>query len=462
MLKKFIADKSFYKYVFAITGPIIIQNGITNFVSMLDNIMVGQVGTAQMSGVAIVNQLFFILNILIFGGNAGAGIYTAQYHGCGDVDGVRDTTRFKIIISLFVSLVLGLVYYFYAEPIIMMFLKSDSDSASVAVALESAKSYLNVMLIGLLPTAFVQIYSSTLRETGETVTPMKAGATAVIINLVLNYLLIFDHFGYKGMGVVGAAVATVISKYVEAAYIIIWTHKSSDKNPFVRNLYKSLAIPRRLMINVIRKGVIIMINEGLWSMGTTMFMQCYSTRGLGVVAAVNIVNTIFNVFNIIYIALGDAVAIIVGQLMGSGKMEEAKDTDNKLLFFAVAICTVIGFVVVILAPLFPMMYNTEQDVRQLATYLIRIMGCFMPIHALLHTVYFTIRSGGKTFITFLFDGCFMWVLSVPATYIVSYYTNLPIIPVFLVPQLCELVKTVIGLVLVTKNVWLNNLVEKTA
>ena len=455
----FIADRKFYKYVFAITGPIIIQNGITNFVSMLDNIMVGQVGTAQMSGVAIVNQLLFILNILLFGGNAGAGIFTAQYFGCGDMDGVRNTTRFKIIISAIITAISALVLHFFAEPLIMLFLNSDTDTGNIALALESAKQYLAVMMFGLIPTAFVQIYSSTLRETGETVVPMKAGAIAVVINLIGNYLLIFDHFGHKGLGVAGAAIATVIAKYVEAAYIILWTQRSTEKNPFAVGLYKSFKIPKNMMANIIRKGVIIMINEGMWSMGMTMLIQCYSMRGLGVVAAVNITNTIFNVFNIVYIALGDAVAIIVGQLLGSGKMEEAKDTDNKLLFFSTMLCVGIGIIVIIAAPLFPMLYNTEADVKELATVLIRIMGLFMPIHAFLHAAYFTIRSGGKTFITFLFDSCFMWVVSVPAAFVLSHYTDLPIIPLYIVPQLCELIKAIIGFVLIKKNVWLNNLVE---
>ena len=462
-MKKFIADKQFYKYVFAITGPIIIQNGITNFVSMLDNIMIGQVGTAQMSGVAIVNQLLFILHLLLFGGNAGAGIFTAQYHGNGDVDGVRNTTRFKIIISAVITAISAVVLYFFAQPLIMMFLNSGNDIANITLALDSAKSYLFVMLIGLLPTAIVHIYSSTLRETGETVVPMKAGAVAVVVNLVLNYLLIFDHFGYKGMGVTGAAIATVISKYIEAAYILIWTHRSADKNPFVYGLYSSFRLPKALVSDVMKKGLTIMINEGLWSIGMTILMQCYSMRGLGVVAAVNITNTIFNVFNIVYIALGDAVAIIVGQLLGSGKMDEAKDTDNKLLFFSACICVVIGLIVIILAPLFPMMYNTEQDVKDLATILIRIMGAFMPMHSLLHACYFTIRSGGKTFITFLFDSCFMWVVSVPVCFVLSHYTNIPILPLYLVAQLCDIIKLAIGLVLVSKNVWINNLVaDKTA
>lgn len=456
---KFIADRKFYKYVFAITGPIIIQNGITNFVSMLDNIMVGQVGTAQMSGVAIVNQLIFILNLLLFGGNAGAGIFTAQYFGCNDIDGVRNTTRLKIMISAAITAICGIILCLFSKPLIMLFLNSDTDTANVALALDSARKYLYVMMAGLIPTACVQVYSSTLRETGETVVPMKAGAIAVIINLVLNYLLIFDHFGYKGLGVTGAAIATVISKYIEAGYIIIKTHKNTEKYPYAVKLYKSFKIPKTMTSNILKKGIIIMINEGMWSMGMTMLLQCYSMRGLGVVAAVNITNTIFNVFNIVYIALGDAVAIIIGQLLGSGKMDEAKDTDNKLLFFSTILCVGIGLIVVIVAPLFPMLYNTETEVKELATTLIRIMGAFMPMHAFLHTAYFTIRSGGKTFITFLFDSCYMWVIAVPISFVLSHYTALHIIPLYLTAQLCDFVKAIIGFVLVKKNVWINNLVE---
>ena len=140
---------------------------------------------------------------------------------------------------------------------------------------------------------------------------MKAGALAVLVNLVLNYVFIFDHFGIKGMGVAGAALATTISRIVELGILVSWTHRHTDKNPFAVGLYKSFKLPAPLIANIVRKGMPLMFNESLWSLGMTMLVQCYSVRGLSVVAAVNIAGVVFNVFSVVFIALGDSVAIIV-------------------------------------------------------------------------------------------------------------------------------------------------------
>jgi len=458
-MNKLIADKSFYKRVLTIAIPIMIQNGITNFVNLLDNIMVGQVGTAEMSGVAIVNQILFVFTLCVFGGCAGAGIFTAQYYGTGDNEGVRNTTRYKLYIAV-ILLVVGISFLtLSADPLISAFLSSKSDPAAVALALKSGKTYLYIMLIGLIPSAMVQVYASTLRETGETVMPMKAGTIAVVVNLAFNYILIFDHFGYKGMGVAGAAIATVLSRFVECAIILIWTHTHKEKNPFFVGLYKTLKIPANLVKTITIKGMPLLFNEAMWSMGMSMLLQCYSVRGLDVVAAMNISNVIANIFNVIFIALGEAIAIIVGQLLGAGKMKEAVDTDSKLLFFSTVLCAVIGLLLIILAPLFPEMYNTESNVKELAAGFLRIVGLSLPLHAFLHGTYFTIRSGGKTLVTFLFDSAYMWIVTVVLAFCLTNFTNINIITVFFIVQFSDIIKALVGFILLKKKIWLNNIVD---
>ena len=458
IMSKYIADKNFYKKTLAIAVPMMIQNGITNFVSLLDNIMVGQLGTAQMSGVAIVNQLLFVFTLCIFGGCSGAGIFTAQYFGNGDHDGVRNTMRFKLLMCA-VLLPIGLWFFItFGEKLIMHFLHADGDPEHIALALTNAKQYISIMLVGLVLQSFSQTYVSTLRETGETLLPMKAGALAVLVNLVLNYVFIFDHFGIKGMGVAGAALATTISRIVELGILVSWTHRHTDKNPFAVGLYKSFKLPAPLIGNIVRKGMPLMFNESLWSLGMTMLVQCYSVRGLSVVAAVNIAGVVFNVFSVVFIALGDSVAIIVGQLLGNNQMDEAKDTDTKLIFFSTMLTVAIAVVVIIVAPLFPMMYNTEPQVRTMATSMIRIVGLCMPINAFLHAAYFTIRSGGKTVITFLFDCGYVWCVPVVLAYILSHYTGANILVIYFLCNAADIIKAIVGYVLLKKGIWLNNIV----
>lgn len=351
-MKKYIGDKHFYRMVLVVVVPIMIQNGITNFVSLLDNIMVGQVGTEQMSGVAIANQLIFVFNLCIFGAVSGAGIFGAQFYGSGDHEGVRDTLRFKLVTSLALFLIAALVFTGAGEQLIRLYLNGEGEGVDAEKTLAYGMAYLKIMIPGLLPFVLVQSYAGTLRETGETMLPMKAGIISVMVNLLLNYLLIFGKFGCPKMGAEGAAVATVVARFVEMAIVVVWVHRHTKENPFAHGLYKNFHIPGQLAGQIFRKGTPLMLNETLWSLGMAALMQCYSVRGLSVVAAMNISSTISNLFSIVFIAMGNAVAIIVGQLLGAGKMEEAKDTDTKLIFFSVASCAAVGVGMALFAPFF--------------------------------------------------------------------------------------------------------------
>ena len=448
--EKFLGDKAFYKMVLAIAIPIMIQNGITNFVSLLDNIMIGRIGTEQMSGAAIVNQLLFVYNLCLFGGVSGAGIFTAQYAGQKDHEGVRQTFRYKLWLVIVLTIITILILASAGEMLIGMYLKGEGSAEALEATSRYGMQYLWIMLLGLPPFMISQVYSSTLRECGETVQPMKAGVTAVFVNLVFNYLLIYGKFGFPELGVRGAAVATVLSRYVEVAIV---------KMPFAKGLYNTLKVPANLTKKILIKGTPLLLNETLWAAGMAILTQCYSVRGLNVVAAQNIANTINNVFNVVFIALGDSVAIVVGQLLGAGDMKKARDTDNKMIAFSVMCCTGVALVMLVVAPFFPRLYNTNQDARELAKYFIMIMAIFMPQNAFLHAAYFTLRSGGKTIITFLFDSVFVWCVSVPIAYCLSRFTGLHVLAVFALVQVGDILKCIVGFVLVKKGVWMQNIVS---
>lgn len=457
---KFIGDKKFYLHVLAIAIPIMVQNGITNFVGLLDNIMVGQIGTEQMSGVAIVNQLILIYNLCIFGGISGAGIFTAQYFGEGNTLGIQRTFRFKIWIAAAITVIAIGVFVIFGEPLIQNYLNGSSDGGDLSAALHYGRSYLAVILIGLPPFMMLQVYTGTLRECGQTLTPMKAGIVAVIVNLLFNYLLIYGKFGFPQLGVTGAAVATVLSRYVEAGIVICWTHIHKKENNFIEGIYKTLLLPSSLAKRYFMKGLPLLLNETLWSAGMAMLMQCYSVRGLSVIAGLNIANTINNVFNVVYIALGDAVAIIVGQLLGSGKMKAARDTDNKLIVFSVFSCFIIALVMLCVSPLFPQLYNTTDQAKTLAVEFIIVQAIFMPLNAFIHATYFTLRSGGKTIVTFLFDSAFMWCVSVSLAFVLSRFTDIYAVYIFAIVQAADFIKCAIGFVLVKKGVWMRRIVTE--
>ncbi|MBR4778176.1 MAG: MATE family efflux transporter [Lachnospiraceae bacterium] len=459
-LSKFIGNKKIYSRVLTVAVPIMIQNGITNFVSLLDNIMIGRVGTEQMSGVAIVNQLMFVLYLGLFGALSGPGIFGAQFYGSGNHEGVKHSFRYKLYIALSLMCLGITVFLTYGDSLMTLYMSEEVESTqSVDLVLKFGHEYMLVMLIGLIPFAIEEVYASTLRECGETRVPMVAGLIAVFVNLCLNYLLIFGKFGFPELGVTGAAIATVISRIVQAVVVIFWTHRNTIKMKFAAGLYKSFNIPKELAWKITVKGLPLMTNELLWSAGMAVLNQRYSKRGLDAVAGLNIASTFNNLFNVVFIAMGSAVAIMVGQLLGAGELEEAKDTDTKLIAFSVGSSAVMGAILFALAPVFPELYNVEDIVKELACGFIRISAVCMPLYAFMHASYFTLRTGGKTFITFLFDSVFLWGVSVPIAVLISIYTDLPVLMMFLCIQMLDLIKCIIGFVLVKKGIWIQNLVK---
>ena len=460
MFRKFIGDRQFYRRTLAVAIPIIIQNGITNFVSLLDNIMVGQVGTMPMSGVSIVNQLLFIFNLCVFGASSGAGIFTAQFHGSGDHKGITHTFRFKVLVCSLISLVGIAIFSLLNTPLIGLYLTGEGDPMAAAQALSSAQDYLAVMLWGLIPFALTTAYSSTLRECGQTTVPMVAGVCAVLVNLVLNYCLIFGHFGLPEMGVRGAALATVISRYVELAIVAAWTFLHADQQKFIRGAYRSIYIPKKLLWGMITKGMPLMVNEFLWSMGIATMNQAYSTCGLDVVPAMNISSVLFNLGSVAFMALGASVGIIMGQMLGAGVKEaELRDTNRKLVALSVASGIFFGSVLAAASPFFPRLYNADESVRNLATILICITACTIPFNSYTNAAYFTLRSGGKTMVTFLFDSCFVWSICVPLAYCLSRFAKLPIIPLYVICQSAELLKCTLGFIMIRQGKWIQNLTK---
>ena len=305
-------------------------------------------------------------------------------------------------------------------------------------------------------------HNTTLRETGQTVVPMVAGVVSVVVNLCFNTLLIFGYLGFPRLGASGAAIATVIARFVEAGVVMLWAHRNPERVPYLRGVYRSFHIPAALARAIARKSIPLLLNETLWAAGMALLAQCYSVRGYDVVSAYNICSTVSNVFNVAFMAMGNAVGILVGQLLGAGKMEEAVDTDRKLITFSVGICIVLGGLMALVAHLFPQIYNTSDSIRDLAAAFIRICALCMPINALANACYFTLRSGGKTFVTFLFDSFYVCVLTVPMAFVLSRFTGLPIVPLFLCCQLADIGKCVVGLIMIRRGVWIQNIVGKEA
>ena len=457
-----VGDRAFYRVLLAIVVPVIIQNGISNFVNLLDNLMVGALGDAQMSGVSIANQLIFIFNLTIFGGLAGPGIFGAQFYGAGDIAGLRNTFRIKLLESLALLALAFVALIGFNEPLISIFLQGDGDPAMAQAMLRDSQNYLAVMLFGLPAFALTQCYAGTLREMGETRLPMVASVTAVVTNALFNYLLIFGKLGLPRLEVVGAALATVISRYVELGIVMVFTHKNHARFSFIEGAFKNLRVPAVLTRKVLRMGAPLLVNELLWSIGVSTLTAAYSLCGLTVVSALSITFTIANLFNSVYFSMGTAVSVMIGQDLGAGDFERAKGDVWRLMAFAVAVAATMGLLLTLAAPLIPQAYSgVTEDVRQTATRLLTVTACAMPLYAYAHCSYFTLRSGGKTVITFLFDSGYTWVISVPLALLMVRVVQADVIVCYAAVEGANLIKCILGYCFIRSGSWIQNLTHIT-
>ena len=452
-------EADFYKKVAMIVLPMIIQNTLSNVVGLLDNIMVGQVGTLSMSSVAIVNQILFIFYLCIWGSLGGAGIFSTQFFGKGDMEGVRSSIRFKLVIAMTIMAIALCILYFNAGNLVSLYIAKDTPEADRLTTLTYGIKYMHIMLVGLIPFSITQCYASAMRESGKTSLPMIAGMTAMVVNFVFNALLIFGLFGFPKMGVLGAAIATVISRFVELSIVLFGAHRNNSRYKFFKGLYRNFRIPVDLIWPILSKSLPLLANEFLWSLAQATLLQAYSVRGIAVIAAMNISGTISQIFNEVFLSVGNSAGIVVGQELGADRLVSARRTAWRMAALSIMSTIVMGTLLSIAAPIIPQFYNVEPEIKVLATRYIRIVSMCMPIFAYAHVSYFTIRSGGKTLITFLFDSCFSWVVSVPAAFLLSRYTEINVVNVYLIVNLLELIKCAVGFCLVKSGVWVRNIVK---
>lgn len=458
-MNAFKNDKQLYRKLLLIAVPMMVQNGISNFVNLLDNLMIGKVGTNALSGVAIANQLIFVFFLMIFGATAGVGIFTAQYHGKGDTQGIRYTFRYKIVSNVIIAALATVALAFSSRFLIHLFLLGEGNPADAAESLSIGVDYMRIILISLIPIGLTQAYAGTLKDLGRTKVPMIASLCAIVVNLIGNFILIYGYLGFPALGATGAAIATVISRFVELGILIVHTGKHPDLYPFISGAFSDFKIPKDLAFKFFRKALPLMANETLWSLGVTMINQCYSYRSLDSVAALNIESTIWNLMGVAFIAMGEAVGIVMGHKLGSGELSTAHDSAKKMRRFTVLCGIVFGILMIVVAPFFPLLYNTTDYIRNMATGFIMICGFTMPLIAFNHASYFIIRAGGNTIITVLFDSLYTWCIAVVAAFFMSHYTTLNVTLMFGIVQSLELLKCFVAFGMVRSNIWVKNIVK---
>jgi putative MATE family efflux protein len=458
----FFGDRAFYRRVLLIVIPIIIQNLVANAVFLLDNVMIGRMGTLQISAVAIVNQLLFIFNLCVIAVLSSAGIFATQYAGAKNEAGARQCFRAKILMASALSAIFISIFWITPHSFIAPFLEDAESVAARAETMGYALSYMRWMLPGLFAFSISQAYAGALREQGETRLPMVASVISIFMNLCLNYLLIFGRMGLPRLGVVGAALATTISRFVELGIVVVAAHRRKERYRFLIGAYDTMHVNGLLWRSIAIKGFPLLANEFLWSTGVAMILKCYSTRGIAAVAACNITSSVNNLFNVVYISMGSAVAIMVGQELGANDIEKAKSIAWKLMATMFLATLVTGGIMLLLAPGILGIYNAEPEVKEIASALMRVLALCMPLYSVSHCCFFTLQSGGRTDITFLFDCVSTLALNLMCAWIIARFTNLPIVPMYACVEGVGQLKAVLGIFLVNKGIWARTIVAAEA
>ena len=448
-IKRYLPDKKFLRTILSIALPMMIQNTFTNLIGLVNNITVGRLGTEQLAGVAVANQLVSIYIMCIWGVMSGAEIFGAQFHGKNDMENLRNTFRFMILTGVTVALIAAVLFLSFGEQFVKLYIYSDSEGSDTVMALREGTRYLRMLVISFLPLALNMGYTSILRVNEQNTVPMFSSIAGVLSCLAVNFLLI------PKIGMIGAALATISSRVLEALINIIWCHTHTDRLQFIKGAFRTLWVPKELAKQIFITGLPLTMNETIWQIGVATITQCYSYRGLSTVAAVNIASTVQFLTSVSIFALGAAVGVVMGNLLGSGDRKGAEEASRQLLGFSVVVGIGVAVLLLILCPFVPVLYpNLSSEVHFIAKWLIWGEAFNAVLNSFYNAAYYIIRSGGKTVTTFIFDSGFIWGVSVVAAVVIAYFTTIPIIPFYWIEKALDILKCIIVYILVKKGSWI--------
>ncbi len=447
---QWIGDRAFYQRLMTLSIPLVLQQLITASIQIVDNVMVGQLGETAIGAVGVINQLFFVVIITSFGVMSGSTIYMAQYYGAKNENKLQQSFHFTIVAALAVGLV-SFFLFSYADDFLIGVFTQGVETTSLAL------QYMSIIRFGLFAFAISIAISSSLRVVGITKPILWISVATIVLNTVLNAILIFGLFGFPVLGVIGAAIATLIARVMEAM-LSLWylMYRQSILKLDILRLFR---IEWSLTKAIIIIGLPLLFNEFLWSLGQTTYLFAYSTRGDGALAAMNVTNTISQITFVMFQAIGAAAAVFVGNKLGENSLEEAQLNAQRLIFIATVFAVFVGMIQFIISFFVLDIYSVSEATKLAAQFNIRVNSMFVPLYTMNVTMFFIIRSGGDTSSTFLMDSGFMWVIAVPIALSLAFFTTLPITTMFLIIQGTEFLKVGFAYHRFAKKKWVKNLAQ---
>ncbi len=444
-------NKGFFVLLLTLALPIMVQNFLHSSLNFLDVLMIGQLKDSAIAAAGIANQLVFIFFLLQFGIQSGISIYASQYWGKKDVENVR-----KLIgIGLFTGFLIAIIFTFIAIVIPEYFISLFTTDEKVQ---ELAIEYLQIVGLSFFISVFTYTYTANLRSTEIVIVPIFASSVAVVLNLFLNYLLIFGNFGFPVLGVKGAAIATCISRYVEGMIIVSITYFKDY--PAAARFSDMINFDSAYLKRIYRTCFPVFLNEFFWSTGVAIYNIIYARIGTEAIAAVNIIASIEGFIMIPFLGILHAGTVIIGHKIGAGFPEDAYQFAKRLVIFQFLLSFAFGFLMISSRSFILSFYNISEIAYNNAYYLIVVAGLIFCIKITNYTFVVSIfRGGGDTRFGLFVDMGGIWLIGIPLALIGGFVLKLPVYWVMAMVVTEEIVKLLIEIPRFISRKWLKNIIE---
>ena len=440
-----------FKSLFVIALPIILQNLMQSTVNMLDTLMVGQLGSVEIAAVGLGNQIYMLLNMVLFGISSGGAIFIAQFWGKKEKSGIWKMEGVMFSFSMVIALIFTFASVFFPKFLIGLYSKDFH-------VIEIGARYLRIVAFSFPFFAMSFAFSMALRSTEHVKLPMVATMISLVLNAILNYLLIFGIGFFPSLGIVGAAIATCISRIVECFILFIVAYsKKYEVASSVKNLFSFTFFEVRKFIKI---AFPVIINEAIWGLGTSMHSLIMGRTSTEAISAFNITGTISQITWVFFIGVGNAAGIIIGKKIGEGNESEARKYANTLSWFMPVMAIFIGLLLIPISKFLPFMFNVEANILVQAKMMLMILMCCYPLNAFnMCWVVGICRAGGDTVFAAIIDVCFMWIIAIPLAACVAYFTNVQPYIIYICLLSEQIFKAIVGFYRIKSGKWLHNVVE---
>lgn len=452
-MKKYIGDKRFYKQVFTLILPIMLQQLFVSIAGYVDNLMINEYGDGVLAynGVSAANRLMFVCNFVWMGLAATASIFIAQYFGAKNKEKIKESIRLSLVVEIIFGIIGMLIFLLFGNMVVDSYVQ-DPISRSYGY------DYISVMATGVIFIALNTAISNCLRSVKKTTLPLVAGTIGIVVNVCLNYCFIFGNFGFPELGAIGAALATVISKVVEFIVFIIAIIIMKEEN--FKGLFKSLKISKSLVEEYIRKGIPLVTNELLWALGMVILTAMYTYKNDLWYNAYSYSQNISDLFFIVFAGIGTGTAVIVGESLGKSDFERAEKDFYSMKGLSVIMGGFVGILMVITSPYISLMFNPTPEVKSIMIKVLSVTAIFCAVYCYNSVCFFVLRSGGDTTRAFILDQTPTYLIAIPLASLLGINASkwglaLPLI--YLITHSSDIFKIFLANFFVRKKTWLVNL-----